>query len=176
MEEKTISKETLEKVKSLPRIDYYAFIELINQKQVKQLVKFKKPKTIFYDEESKLFLYLNPFHKEFSKCGYFYGDESLSIKELSNTVYGCLYNIKNSKAINKLTFYLENQHSINFTKDEFLKFNFTVENDEFIEFYTSNEKFIFFQDSFDAVSNVRNNTLFTIESMLKRINEFRLYN
>ena len=35
MEEKTISKETLEKVKSLPRIDYYAFIELINQKQVK---------------------------------------------------------------------------------------------------------------------------------------------
>lgn len=176
MEEKTISKETLEKVKSLPRIDYNAFIELINQKQVKQLVKFKKPKTIFYDEETKLFLYLNPFHKEFSKCGYFYGDESLSIKELSNTVYGCLYNIRNNKAIKKLIFYLENQHTLNFTKEEFLNYNFDLSYAEIIEFYKSDVRFIFFEDTFDAISNIKNNRFFTIESMIKRVDEFRLYN
>ena len=97
----------------------------------------KKSKFFCPAKWTELFLYLNPFHKEFSKCGYFYGDESISIKELSNAVYGSLFNIKNSKALNKLKFYLENQHSINFSKHEFLKFNFTIENDEFIEFARS---------------------------------------
>jgi hypothetical protein len=56
METKEISKETLEKVRTLPRIDFNAFTELVNQKQVNRLVKFKKPKTIFYDEDNKVFL------------------------------------------------------------------------------------------------------------------------
>lgn len=72
MEEKTISNETLEKVKTLPRIDYYQYLELINQGQVKRLVKLKgKPRTIFFDEETGFFLYMNQFHKGFSKCGEF---------------------------------------------------------------------------------------------------------
>ena len=36
MEEKTIQKETLERIKTLPRIDYLAYLELINQGQVKR--------------------------------------------------------------------------------------------------------------------------------------------
>jgi hypothetical protein len=71
MEVKTIKKETLERVKSLPRIDYLAYLELINQKQVIQLRKLKKPRTIFFDEETGFFLYLNPYHLELSKCGTF---------------------------------------------------------------------------------------------------------
>ena len=71
MENKTISNETLERVKSLPRIDYVAFQMLVTQKQVKCIIKFKNARTIFFDEENNCFLYLNPFHKELQKCGYF---------------------------------------------------------------------------------------------------------
>jgi hypothetical protein len=71
MEKKTISNETLERVKSLPRIDYIAYQELINQGQIQRLVKFTKPRTIFFDEETGYFLYLNPFHLSLCKCGTF---------------------------------------------------------------------------------------------------------
>ena len=71
MEEKTISNEVLERVKTLPRIDYRAYCELINQGQVLRLVKLKTPKTIFFDEESGFFLYLNPYHLQLFKCGTF---------------------------------------------------------------------------------------------------------
>ncbi len=67
----TISNETLEKIKSLPRIPYDQYLELINQKQVKRLVKLTAPKTIFFDEEENLFLYVNPYHKALCKCGEF---------------------------------------------------------------------------------------------------------
>jgi hypothetical protein len=75
MEKKTISNETLERVKTLPRIDYLAFLELIKQGQVERLVKFKNPRTIFFDEETGFFLYLNPFHLSLCKCGTFKNDE-----------------------------------------------------------------------------------------------------
>lgn len=71
MEEKTISIETLERVKTLPRLDYIAFQLLVTQKQVKCTIKFTKPRTIFFDEEKSEFLYLNPFHKYLQKCGEF---------------------------------------------------------------------------------------------------------
>ena len=71
MEKKTISNETLKRVKTLPRIDYIAFQMLVTQKQVKRLIKFTKPKTIFFNEEQNCFLYLNPFHCELFKCGEF---------------------------------------------------------------------------------------------------------
>ena len=50
MEQKTISNETLERVKTLPRIDYVAYQLLITQKQIKSFIKFAKPRTIFFDE------------------------------------------------------------------------------------------------------------------------------
>ena len=71
METQTISEETLARVKSLPRIDYDAFTELVTSNQVKRLIKFKSPKTIFFDEETRFFLYLNPVQKILVNCGKF---------------------------------------------------------------------------------------------------------
>lgn len=71
MEQKTISKETLERVKTLPRFDYVAYQILVTSKQVHSYIKFKKPRTIFFDEETCRFLYLNPFHKHLQICGKF---------------------------------------------------------------------------------------------------------
>lgn len=77
MEEKTISNETLERVKTLPRIDYVAYQLLVTQKQVKSFIKFKKPRTIFFDEETGFFLYLNPYHLYLQKCGTFYTENEV---------------------------------------------------------------------------------------------------
>ena len=71
MEEKTISNETLERVKTLPRIDYLAYLELINQNQVERKLKLQTARTIFFDESINSFLYLNPYHKELHVCGTF---------------------------------------------------------------------------------------------------------
>lgn len=81
--EKSISNETLEKVKSLPRIDFLAFNELVIQKRVQRIIKFKTPKTIFFDESDGYFYYLNPYHKELHKCGFFTSDSDNSKNELS---------------------------------------------------------------------------------------------
>lgn len=71
MERKTISNETLERVKTLPRFDYVAYQMLVTSKQVESYIKFKRPRTIFFDEEICRFLYLNPYHKELHICGKF---------------------------------------------------------------------------------------------------------
>jgi hypothetical protein len=71
MEKKTITNETLERVKTLPRFDYVAFQLLVTQKQINCFVKFKRPRTIFFDELDGFFYYLNPFHCELHKCGKF---------------------------------------------------------------------------------------------------------
>jgi hypothetical protein len=71
MEKKTISEETLKRVKTLPRIDYLTYLELINQKQVIRLVKLKRARTIFFDEELDSFLYLSPYHLCLCECGKF---------------------------------------------------------------------------------------------------------
>jgi len=71
MEKKTISNEVLEKIKTLPRINFDTYLELINQGQVTRLVKLKQPRTIFFDEDTGYFLYVNPYHCNFSKCGTF---------------------------------------------------------------------------------------------------------
>lgn len=76
MEVKTISNETIERIKTLPRIDFYAYMELIKQGHVKRLVKLKTVRTIFFDEETECFLYFNPYDKKFSKCGTFNTDEN----------------------------------------------------------------------------------------------------
>ena len=54
-------------IKTLPRINYEAYLELIKQKQVERIVKLKSPKTIFFDEVTGFFLYMNPYHKALSK-------------------------------------------------------------------------------------------------------------
>lgn len=79
MEVQEISEETLARVKSLPRIDFNAFIELVNTKQVKRLIKFKSPRTIFFDEEMQSFLYLNPVQKLLIPCGKFIEESEAEI-------------------------------------------------------------------------------------------------
>lgn len=71
MENKTISNETLEKIKLLPRLNFDAFKLLVTQNQVKCFIKFKIPRTVFYDETDGFFYYLNPYHKHLQKCGQF---------------------------------------------------------------------------------------------------------
>lgn len=71
MEKKTISNETLERVKTLPRIDFIAFQMLCKENQIEKFVNFKKPRTIFFDEKDGFFYYLNPFHLKLQKCGTF---------------------------------------------------------------------------------------------------------
>lgn len=74
MEVKEISEETLTKMKTLPKIKFSAFQELINKGQVIRLVKLKHPKTIFFDEETEMFVYLNKYHGALCKCGKFKND------------------------------------------------------------------------------------------------------
>ena len=69
MEIKTISKETLERVKSLPRLDYMAFKLLVMDKKIECFIKFRSPRTIFFDESDNFFYYLNPYHKHLQRCG-----------------------------------------------------------------------------------------------------------
>ena len=76
MEQKTISNEVLERIKTLPRIDYLAYLELIKQGQITRLARLKQPRTIFFDEETGYFLYLNPYHLHLSKCGTFKTDSN----------------------------------------------------------------------------------------------------
>lgn len=71
MEQQLISEETIERVKSMPRIDYDAYKALIDLKQVKRLIKLKLPRTIFVDEENGCFYYLNPIWQQLHKCGEF---------------------------------------------------------------------------------------------------------
>lgn len=69
-----IDHETLLKVKSLERLTYDAYVELINQKVLKRLKKLKSRRTIFFDQETKSFLYLNPYSKSLNICAVFTED------------------------------------------------------------------------------------------------------
>lgn len=168
---KEISEETLAKIENLPRIDYDAFVELVNQKQVRKLVKFKKPKTIFFDEESKVFLYLNPFHKELNRCGYFYGDEMVTLKELSNALDNAFHDWDIDKHIKKLRSLLSVKHRVDFTKDYFMNFNFDLSYGEIIEYYYSKYYFHYYKRFYDAVT--KENTPEEIEELINQVLKYR---
>lgn len=164
---KEISEETLAKIQNLPRIDYDAFVELVNQKQVRKLVKFKKPKTIFFDEESKVFLYLNPFHKELNRCGYFYGDEMVTLKELSNALDNAFNDWDINKHIKKLRSLLAVKHRVDFTKDYFIRFNFELEDECTREYYRSQYYYHYFGRFYDSV--IKDNTQEEIEDLINQV-------
>ena len=164
---KEISEETLAKIQNLPRIDYDAFVELVNQKQVRKLVKFKNPKTIFFDEESKVFLYLNPFHKELNRCGYFYGDEMVTLKELSNALDNAFNDWDINKHIKKLRSLLSVKHRLDFTKDYFIRFNFEIDDECTREYYYSQYYFHYYKRFYDAV--IKENTQEEIEDLINQV-------
>lgn len=76
-----IDHETLIKVKSFERLTYDAYIELINQKVLKRIKKLRSRRTIFFDQETKVFLYLNPYSKNLNVCAVFTEDYK---EEVSN--------------------------------------------------------------------------------------------
>jgi len=167
METKEISKETLEKVKTLPRIDFLAYKELITQKQVRPLVKLKSPRTIFYDEDSKMFLYLNPFHKEINKCGCFYGDEMVTLRELSNALESAFFDWDINKHIKKLRSLLSTKHRVDFTQDYFINFNFDLSHAEIREHYYSKYYFHYYKRFYDAV--IKDNTPEEVEDLINQV-------
>lgn len=71
MELPEISPETLKRVKTLDRISWEAYLGLIELGEIKRTIKLKTPKTIFFDDETKCFLYLNPYHKKLNRCAVF---------------------------------------------------------------------------------------------------------
>lgn len=71
MYKEEISEEELKRVKSLPRLDYNIYCNLIELGIVKRVTKLKSPKTIFYSEDEKSLLYLSPYHKRLFVCGEF---------------------------------------------------------------------------------------------------------
>jgi hypothetical protein len=171
METKEISKETLEKVRTLPRIDFNAFTELVNQKQVNRLVKFKKPKTIFYDEDNKVFLYLNPFHKELNRCGYFIGDEMVTLKELSNSLCNAFFDWDINKHIKKLKSLLSVKHRADFSKEYFINFNFDLSSAELRDYYQDMYYFNYYHRFYDAV--IKENTQEEIDQLINELIKYR---
>lgn len=79
MEKQIITEETLERIKSMPRIDYDVYKELIALKQVVRVKKLKHKRTIFVDEENGCFYYLNPVWQQLHKCGEFVESEVINV-------------------------------------------------------------------------------------------------
>jgi hypothetical protein len=168
METKEISKGTLERVKTLPRIDYLAYKELITQKQVRPLVKLKTPRTIFFDEDSKMFLYLNPFHKDFNRCGCFFGDEMITLKQLSNALQNVFFHWDTKKHISRLKSFLEMKPRIDFDKRTFLQANFELEDESTLEYHKTQFCFHYFGWFYDALID-RNNNQTLIDKLIKHL-------
>ncbi len=60
--------EVIEKLKTLPKINYEAYMELFKSGQIERFIKFKHPKVIFFDEETGMFCYYNPYYRKILKC------------------------------------------------------------------------------------------------------------
>ena len=63
------SPDVVEKIQTFQRMPFNQFKELVKSGQITSMIKLKKPRTIFYDEKTCNFLYLNPYHGNFNKCG-----------------------------------------------------------------------------------------------------------
>lgn len=75
MEKQIITSETLQLVKTMPRMPYETYKELISLGVIKRLIKLRSARTIFVDEENGCFFYLNPVLQELHKCGLFVESE-----------------------------------------------------------------------------------------------------
>ena len=79
MEQQEITLEVLQRVKTLERISWESYLELIKSGVVCKTRKLKRPRTIFYDEEGDCLIYLNPFLRKFQQCGVF-------VNEITNNI------------------------------------------------------------------------------------------
>jgi hypothetical protein len=72
--------ETIEKMSKLDTIPFKTFKELIASGAITKTCNLKKERTIFFDNETEMFIYFNGYHKALVKCGYFSDNE----KEANN--------------------------------------------------------------------------------------------
>jgi hypothetical protein len=68
MERLELPQEIVDKMNNLERINWDAFKELVEAKQIKPLIKFKAPKTIWWDEDYLCFVFFNPYKKKLWCC------------------------------------------------------------------------------------------------------------
>ena len=66
-----ISEETIEKMKTLNKVNWEVYKELIKNKQIVAVYKFKTPKSIFFDEAEDKFLFFNPVYRKLFFCAKF---------------------------------------------------------------------------------------------------------
>lgn len=71
LEHNQITEETIEKIKTLPKIKWEAYEELCKKGQLERNIKFKTPKSVFFDEENDCFVYFNPILRKLMKCAVF---------------------------------------------------------------------------------------------------------
>lgn len=71
LEQNKISDETIGLMKSLSKIDWGIYKELVRSRQVTSIYKFKTPKSIFFNEPENKFFYFNPIFKKLFYCGEF---------------------------------------------------------------------------------------------------------
>lgn len=69
------TKETIEKFSSLETIPFETFQEMIKSGTITRTCKLKKSRTIFFDDETQMFIYYNRWHKRLVKCGFFTENE-----------------------------------------------------------------------------------------------------
>ncbi|RDY58908.1 hypothetical protein [Flagellimonas nanhaiensis] len=87
-----ISQETLDKLKTFEPVQFRQYKELVNTGQIRPVskyvdketgehkttkIKLTKPVQVYYDNENKNFLYLNPFYKTIRLCGEWANEEDV---------------------------------------------------------------------------------------------------
>ena len=59
----------LELMNKHERMNYATFEALVQSGAITRLCKLKRPRTIFFDEETQMFCYFNPYNRMLRKCG-----------------------------------------------------------------------------------------------------------
>jgi hypothetical protein len=63
--------ETIAKFSSLDTIPWDTFHEMVKAGTITRTCKLRKKRTIFFDEETQMFIYYNRYFKALVKCGFF---------------------------------------------------------------------------------------------------------
>ena len=79
---KKLSPEDAKRLTKMDRIPYGIYEGLVKMGKVISWVKFRGPRTIFYDYETNVFVYVNKFWGRFAGCGVWEEDYDPDYKKL----------------------------------------------------------------------------------------------
>ena len=71
MEENQFTDETRQLMKSLNKVDWEVYNELLRTNQIIPECKFKSKKSIFFNETENVFMFFNPVLRKLFPCGKF---------------------------------------------------------------------------------------------------------